>query len=405
MAGSRSKEDQVRSISKSIFITNFPDSTTSSELWKLCQSYGTVVDVFIPNRRSKAGKRFAFVRFIKVFNVERLVGNLCTLWIGRMHLQANLARFERPSVQSSRVAPPFRPAHAAASFVSAVKGVSAPSISVSPALVLDDSCVVTRDLDNFVMGEVKQFSSINNLHILLSKEGFTNVKIAYLGGMWVMLELPSSNSKTKILKHVGVASWFNSLSNAQSDFVSRERIVWVDIEGVPLHAWTRNTFIKIGAKWGDVLEMEECRDDSFARKRICIKTRQEDNILEKFKIIVKGKVFVVRAKELFAWSSNFIEMPEMDYYSDVDSIKEVRASQMESCQQENLEEVRDNEAVSDTFFGDNVEKDGFTADSCHPSVGKETSDDPFKIYDLLNRQKNDVELRQLLASVPFRVFA
>ncbi|GKD16120.1 RNA-directed DNA polymerase, eukaryota, nucleotide-binding alpha-beta plait domain protein, partial [Tanacetum coccineum] len=131
MAGSRSKEDQVRSISKSIFITNFPDSTTSSELWKLCQSYGTVVDVFIPNRRSKAGKRFAFVRFIKVFNVERLVGNLCTLWIGRMHLQANLARFERPSVQSSRVAPPFRPAHAAASFVSAAKGVSAPSISVS----------------------------------------------------------------------------------------------------------------------------------------------------------------------------------------------------------------------------------------------------------------------------------
>ncbi|GJV97810.1 RNA-directed DNA polymerase, eukaryota [Tanacetum coccineum] len=165
------------------------------------------------------------------------------------------------------------------------------------------------------------------------------------------------------------------------------RIVWVDIEGVPLHAWSRNTFIKIGAKWGDVLEMEECRDDSFARKRICIKTKQEDNILEKFKIIVKGKVFVVRAKELFAWSPNFIEMPEMDYYSDVDSVKEVRASQMESCQQENLEEVSDNEAVSDTFFGDNVEKDGFTADSCHPSVGKETSDDPFKIYDLLIGRK------------------
>ncbi|GJW08952.1 RNA-directed DNA polymerase, eukaryota [Tanacetum coccineum] len=289
--------------------------------------------------------------------------------------------------ESYGVAPPFRPAHAAASFVSAVKGVSAPSISVSLALVLDDSCVVTRDLDNFVMGEVKQFSSINNLHILLSKEGFTNVKIAYLGGMWVMLELPSSNSKTKFLKHVGVASWFNSLSNAQSDFVSLERIVWVDIEGVPLHAWTRNTFIKIGAKWGDVLEMEECRDDSFARKRICIKTKQEDNILEKFKIIVKGKVFVVRAKELFAWSPNFIEMPEMDYYSDVDSVKEVRASQMESCQQENLEEVSDTKAVSDTFFGDNVEKDGFTADSCHPSVGKETSDDPFKIYDLLIGRK------------------
>ncbi|GJR52615.1 RNA-directed DNA polymerase, eukaryota [Tanacetum coccineum] len=35
-------------------------------------------------------------------NVDRLVGNLCTLWIGRMHLQANVARFERPSVASPR---------------------------------------------------------------------------------------------------------------------------------------------------------------------------------------------------------------------------------------------------------------------------------------------------------------
>nr|GEV04833.1 RNA-directed DNA polymerase, eukaryota [Tanacetum cinerariifolium] len=68
---------------------NFPDNTTSKDLWEVCQGYGTVVDVYIPNRKSKAGKRFAFVRFIKVENVDRLIGNLYTLWIGRMHLHAN----------------------------------------------------------------------------------------------------------------------------------------------------------------------------------------------------------------------------------------------------------------------------------------------------------------------------
>ncbi|GJT53495.1 RNA-directed DNA polymerase, eukaryota [Tanacetum coccineum] len=41
----------------------------------------------------------------------------------------------------------------------------------SPALVLDDSCLVNRDLDYFVMGEVRQFSSINNLYVLLASEG------------------------------------------------------------------------------------------------------------------------------------------------------------------------------------------------------------------------------------------
>nr|GFA39479.1 Phox-associated domain, sorting nexin [Tanacetum cinerariifolium] len=53
-------------------------------------------------QKSKAGKRFAFVRFIKVDNVDRLVGNLCTLWIGRMHLHANVVHFERTPSQVPR---------------------------------------------------------------------------------------------------------------------------------------------------------------------------------------------------------------------------------------------------------------------------------------------------------------
>ncbi|GKC86253.1 RNA-directed DNA polymerase, eukaryota, nucleotide-binding alpha-beta plait domain protein, partial [Tanacetum coccineum] len=97
-----SNADLTRTISKSIFVTNFPDNTTSADLWNICQTYGVVVDVYIPNRRSKVGKRFAFVRFIKVTNVERLVGNLCTLWIGRMHLHANVVRFERTPFQQSQ---------------------------------------------------------------------------------------------------------------------------------------------------------------------------------------------------------------------------------------------------------------------------------------------------------------
>ncbi|GJT21453.1 RNA-directed DNA polymerase, eukaryota [Tanacetum coccineum] len=95
MPAQRSNEDQAVHISKSIFVTNFPDNLGSKELWKVCQGYGKVIDVFIPNRRSKAGKRFAFVRFIRVNNLDRLVGNLCTIWIGRFHLHANVARFER----------------------------------------------------------------------------------------------------------------------------------------------------------------------------------------------------------------------------------------------------------------------------------------------------------------------
>ncbi|GJR79021.1 RNA-directed DNA polymerase, eukaryota, nucleotide-binding alpha-beta plait domain protein [Tanacetum coccineum] len=255
----RSYADSTRSISKSIFVTNFPDVTSAKELWRVCQTYGTVIDVFIPNRLSRAGKRFAFVRFIRVENVDRLVGNLCTLWIGRMHLQANVARFERPSVASPRdhttaVRDP-RPLQSkssgSASFVSVLQGNGRPSpyISPLPAMVLDDACLVERDLENFVMGELKSFSSIPNIRVLLQKEGFQIVSLSYLGGLWVMFELKSKVSKEKLLDHVGVSSWFHQICSAQLDFVAKERIVWIDIEGVPLHAWSRATFTKICSRW------------------------------------------------------------------------------------------------------------------------------------------------------------
>ncbi|GKF80765.1 hypothetical protein Tco_0239367, partial [Tanacetum coccineum] len=47
---------------------------------------------------------------------------------------------------------------------------------------------------------------------------------------------------------------------------------------------------------------------------------EEDNILEKFKIIVRGKKFVIRAKELFVWSSTFNDNKEVDDYSEDDSV-------------------------------------------------------------------------------------
>ncbi|GJR42946.1 RNA-directed DNA polymerase, eukaryota [Tanacetum coccineum] len=161
-----SKEDQVRRISKSVFITNFPDDFGPSDLWKLCGVYGTVVDVFIPNRMSKAGKRFAFVRFIRVVDMDRLIGNLCTLWVGRFHIHANAVRYERPSKSNVfKKHPNPKGFSKEGTFVSVVKEpppqFSQDDISSqSPALVLDDACGIERDLSRHVMGMVKDLSSI-----------------------------------------------------------------------------------------------------------------------------------------------------------------------------------------------------------------------------------------------------
>ncbi|GKD49873.1 RNA-directed DNA polymerase, eukaryota, nucleotide-binding alpha-beta plait domain protein [Tanacetum coccineum] len=190
--------------------------------------YGTVVDVFIPSKKSKAGKRFAFVRFIKVFNLDRLVENLCTIWIGRYHLYANSVRFERPhksfSAPTANAKVPkrsFAPQHSNArpgSYANVVNGASPGSygslLSTSPAMVLEDTCLVVRDLSKHVMGKVKDFTAIPRLYTILKDEGFLDVKLNYLGGTWVLFEFCNIDTKVNFMNHTGINSWFQVIQDA-----------------------------------------------------------------------------------------------------------------------------------------------------------------------------------------------
>nr|GFB83314.1 RNA-directed DNA polymerase, eukaryota, nucleotide-binding alpha-beta plait domain protein [Tanacetum cinerariifolium] len=211
------------------------------------------------------GKRFAFVRFIRVDDLDRLVNNLCTLWVGRLHLQANVVRYERSPKSFSSARPPnvkvpssakvnvipSSNRHFPSSFVAVVndkQGFPALNSIDPPVLVLDDDCVIKEDLSRSVLGKVKVLSSIANLYIILNKEGFADLQISYLGGSWVKIDLASDKSKNKLLLHKGVLSWFDVLKVATNDFVSSERIVWVDIKGIPLYLWSNATFSKISKK-------------------------------------------------------------------------------------------------------------------------------------------------------------
>ena len=123
-----------------------------------------------------------------------------------------------------------------------------------------------------------------------------NFSLKYLGGFWVLIDFTSKKELENFKTHVGIGSWFSSLEYGSNSFVIDERVVWVDIEGVPLKVWTHNTFKKISSKWGEMLYEEDKENLCFNSKRVCIKTKWDKNIFDSFKIIVNGKVFWIRAK-------------------------------------------------------------------------------------------------------------
>nr|GEW07339.1 RNA-directed DNA polymerase, eukaryota, reverse transcriptase zinc-binding domain protein [Tanacetum cinerariifolium] len=373
MGFSKTKEDEVQRISTSVFVTNFPDHVGAKELWHACKQYGHLVDSFIHVRRSKAGKRFGFVRFIKVFDIDRLVGNLYTVWIGSHRLYANVARFSRPLVNSNKP-----------------KGTTAEETDVEaashPVLVLDESYLNQKDFSHCLNGKVKEFGSLANLKLVMCNEGFSDVDIRYFGGMWVMIVFKSLDAKEKFSACVAINSWFSHLVQSSSDFVVDGRVAWVNAEGVPLKMWSFNTFKKIGAKWGTFFDVGNTDEENYHSKRLCIHTKGMTNVFESFKIIYNGKVYWVRAKEVSGWVPDFKESSE-------------DGSESENSQ------------LDDGFHGDNVggkeDKQGEDDVSMVPDsmADKENNNDeegvepneaveknlvdPFGIYSLLRKNRHN----------------
>ncbi|PWA74968.1 hypothetical protein CTI12_AA244290 [Artemisia annua] len=417
----RSNEDEVQKISTSIFVTNFPNQFYAKDLWKLCNQYGNVVDAFIPYRRSKSGKRFGFVRFIKVFDVDLLVNNLCTIWVDRFKLHANKARFHRSPQNNTnphytnKGEKEFVPnvvnkdsglSGCSNSYIHAVKRGTQPQIVVEenkPALVLDETCLNQEDLSTSLMGKVKEFCSLTNLKVVLDNEGFDNFKLKYMGGYWVMIVFDTEASKEKFKANVGIGSWFSQLHQASTSFHIDERVTWVDIEGIPLKVWTKNTFNRIASKCGDIVHVDDQDGTCFHSKRICIKTKLVENIFESFKIISNGKVFWVRAKEVSGWIPDFVDDEEEENDSDGETreddlhdekdLHDANAEKQEDVDVEGENDV-DAEEVSETIF----EKGLSQAQKKDDFIGQNDthSEDPFNIYNLLNKKTRQHQWRLML---------
>nr|GFA27861.1 ARM repeat superfamily protein [Tanacetum cinerariifolium] len=120
-----------------------------------------------------------------------------------------------------------------------------------------------------------------------------------------MMEFDSFQSCDKIRIHESINSWFSSLSPWTSHFEVQDRIVWIDVEGIPFRAWSKTTFNKIARKWGELVFRDDSNNANKYSLRIYVKTTFFHLIVESLKVIIKGKVHVVRAKEVTGWVPNF----------------------------------------------------------------------------------------------------
>ncbi|GJS76695.1 RNA-directed DNA polymerase, eukaryota, partial [Tanacetum coccineum] len=223
------------------------------------------------------------------------------------------------------------------SFARAVKkgiNIHQEEVESKPALVLDDSCLNIYDLSTALMGKVKVFNSLSNLKLVLTNEGFADIKLKYMAGLWVLLEFHANLSKENFLANTNVVSWFSHLQQASNNVFTDERITWLDIE---------------------------------------------------------GKVFWIRAKEAGGWTPDFVEEDEDEsVYDDVVSNEGNLEANEGQNNPNSLGGESDVEEVSETIF-EKVNCQTPNKDGLNDAQARTHSDDPFSIYDLLKKKKDSTE--------------
>ncbi|XP_039065561.1 serine/arginine-rich splicing factor SC35-like [Hibiscus syriacus] len=77
-----------------VIVFNIPDLLHHQGLWLLFDVYGEVVDSFIPNKRSKGGSRFGFVRFFRLEDARKAIKCADRTRIQGIEVRVFMARFK-----------------------------------------------------------------------------------------------------------------------------------------------------------------------------------------------------------------------------------------------------------------------------------------------------------------------
>ncbi|GKA74760.1 hypothetical protein Tco_0781062, partial [Tanacetum coccineum] len=331
MGSYRSKEDDVSKISTSIFVSNFPDRFTARDLWYTCQ---------------------------------KLVNNLCTIWIGRIKLQANVARFQRAPKNKQRPVVKEYGMHSdnvetekngegiksiSKSFAQSVKGDQGQIVSHAniPTLVLDESCLNKDELSLRLLGKVKDFASLNNLKVVLAKEGYANIEIKYMGGFWVMIVFREEETMNSLCASIAAGS------------------------------------CRIASRWGTLLNEEELEDGNFHSNRLCICTKTKSVVTESFKMVHRGKVCWAHAIEVPGWEPDFEE--EGDDTSE-DGLIDDEMPRGEESIHNDMDSEGSVEEVPETCFDDVITNQNGNDNFVGPNESH--SDDPFRIYRIPSKKNN-----------------
>ncbi|GLU02748.1 hypothetical protein SLE2022_199860 [Rubroshorea leprosula] len=342
------------------FFTNVPDDWSYEGMWSTFLKFGRVYDIYSPNRRSRNGSRFGFVRYLGVTDKKELERKLDQIRVGDQKLWVNMPKYdaEKQVDGVKRKSFGMTKVDQKRSYAEVVKGRQEKAIDGDQSV----QSTVDRDrsrrndkgskkgagqdkqgsysergrhqhrqtasrkvwkergrgvkwaglefnvkpeeyawLEGSYVGVVHSVEMVRNLQEKFFMEGYFSCQIRAMGGKMVLL---TGQDKEEVKDLVEMASdwlrqWFEEVRPWTPQLTANERYVWIRCQGAPVNVWGSDFFSTMGCTWGKFM----CLDDSTSKKerfdvaRFLISTPIMETISVSREIKINGSFYKLKFTE------------------------------------------------------------------------------------------------------------
>jgi RNA recognition motif-containing protein len=246
----------------SFFITNFPEEATTAELWKVFLRYGRIGEVYIPKKRDKKGRRFGFVKFKEVAEVDALSDSLSDVWMGSFKLIVNRSRFARSDKKEERPSSPVEGSVSARKEVQSGGPYRNALLGKAGKEVLEIRASVNKEfvkeLKDSMVGTLAKEKDVRRIQSILFMEGFPSVSVSHMGGNLVLIRSKVEGDVGRLIrsKNECLEYFFSEIKPWSPGLRTVQREVWIQDYGIPLHVWGDSFFKLVGSKLGVFLDFD-----------------------------------------------------------------------------------------------------------------------------------------------------
>ncbi|XP_058742698.1 uncharacterized protein LOC131615243 [Vicia villosa] len=291
------------------YCLEFPERCRAVDLFKIFGCVGDVVEVVIPPRRNRFGKRFGFARFKNVEDEKFLAIKLDNILIDGKKIHVNQPRYSRKEVRrkseawpreevskKQNVLPRNNFVQMNKSFADGVLKVKKfEDKEIASGFRFNTSAEVKNKWRKAFIGEVLFAGETYNIQTHLEIEGFFFIKVHPLGANLCLLEELEEGVIQELINEASSLwkQWFKSIRPWQEKDIDSERVMWVRVYGIPCHACCFEFFESVANMLGTYICVDEntMSGDNMDIARILIRVPSSFSLKDHVEVNVDGDVF------------------------------------------------------------------------------------------------------------------